>query len=192
YGCCCMEAWRTGPPCKLLSNYSNNVSAVLPTVSSCLSYYADRETWAALILLMGLSKAIINWGILAFYLDPANVPAAGNNLFVAARRIPFVAAVTEGVLAVLPYFPADEGLQQHAAIVTIAGVSAFVGSAINFKLMDLIFGEETPGYWQTLRTHARRLPWLAAAIVVLAGLKHVVGHSDGQWFGYRVVIWLCK
>ncbi|KAL1442375.1 hypothetical protein MTO96_030846 [Rhipicephalus appendiculatus] len=120
------------------------VSAVLPTVSSCVSYYADRETWAALILLMGLSKAIINWGILAFYLDPANVPAAGNNLFVAARRIPFVAAVTEGVLAVLPYFPADEGLQQHAAIVTIAGVSAFVGSAINFKLMDLIFGEETP------------------------------------------------
>ncbi|KAL1445803.1 hypothetical protein MTO96_044811, partial [Rhipicephalus appendiculatus] len=50
------------------------VSAVLPTVSSCVSYYADRETWAALILLMGLSKAIINWGILAFYLDPANVP----------------------------------------------------------------------------------------------------------------------
>ncbi|KAL1443325.1 hypothetical protein MTO96_046012, partial [Rhipicephalus appendiculatus] len=120
------------------------VSAVLPTVSSCLSYYADRETWAAVILLMGVSKALINWAIREFYLDPANVPAAGNNLFVAARGIPFVAAVTEGVLAGLPYFPADEGLQEHAAIVTIAGVSAVVGSGIHFKLMSLIFGEETP------------------------------------------------
>ncbi|KAH7976101.1 hypothetical protein HPB52_008642 [Rhipicephalus sanguineus] len=121
------------------------VSAFVPSISSCFSFYGRRHIWAAPIVVGGICKMTVNYCIWSFYAqNGANVPADKVLLLQWTRWIPFVGSVFEVILAGLPCLPAEGHPVAHAATVLVTAVWATAGALYNLAAMSWFLGAFQP------------------------------------------------